>query len=74
MSHVICHKCGSNDHIQGYGLAVGPMGAYTYCDNCDELLEFSPDLEGVSEDQAKEIQRKTDEWRKSVTDAQKHNQ
>ena len=40
MSHVTCPKCGSNDHMTGYGLAAGPMGAYTFCQGCDELIEF----------------------------------
>lgn len=47
MSHVTCPKCGSNEHTSGYGLAAGPMGGYTFCDGCDALLEFSPDLQGL---------------------------
>ncbi len=56
MSHVTCPKCGSNEHTSGYGLAAGPMGAYTFCNGCDELIEFQPDVEGLSEEEA-ETQR-----------------
>ena len=56
MSHVTCPKCGSNDHISGYGLACGPMGSYTICNSCDALLEFCPDLEGLDDERATRIQ------------------
>ena len=52
MSHLMCPKCNSNEHTSGYGLACGPMGAYTFCDGCDALLAFAPDLDGVPEDAA----------------------
>lgn len=55
MSHVTCPFCGSNEHTSGYGLAVGPMGSYTFCDGCDELIEFIPDLEGMPDDIAERI-------------------
>jgi hypothetical protein len=43
MSHITCPKCKTRDHTSGYGLAAGPIGAYTFCNTCDGLLEFSPD-------------------------------
>jgi len=52
MSHVTCPKCGSRDHTQGYGLAAGPMGAYTFCNACDSLLEFMPDSTYTDEERA----------------------
>lgn len=66
MSHVTCPKCGSNDHTSGYGLAAGPMGFYTFCNGCDVLLEFCPDLEGVPEDRAQKLLAGVEEWRKEV--------
>ena len=65
MSHITCHKCGGNEHYMGYGLAAGPMGSYTFCE-CGELLEFSPDLEGVPQERAAEIQRDVQKWRDSL--------
>ncbi len=47
MTHLTCPKCGSNKHSSGYGLAAGPMGGYVFCEGCDSLLEFSPDLQGL---------------------------
>lgn len=55
MSHLTCPKCGSNNHTCGYGLAAGPMGSYCFCDGCDELLEFSPDLQGLELEEANRI-------------------
>ncbi len=49
MSHVTCPKCGSNEHQCGYGFAAGPLGSYTFCEGCDELIEFAPDTEGLDE-------------------------
>ena len=66
MSHLTCPKCGSKEHTIGYGLAAGPMGGYTYCDGCDELLEFWPELTGLSEEDAKAILTSVEEWRKRV--------
>jgi hypothetical protein len=60
VSHVTCPKCGSNEHITGYGLACGPMGAYTICEGCDALLEFAPDLEGLDDETAKRITANTE--------------
>lgn len=48
MSHITCKRCGSNKHSRGYGIAYGPMGSYTVCDECDALLEFSLDSEGMT--------------------------
>lgn len=55
MNHLTCPKCGSNDHTTGYGLAAGPMGGYTFCNGCDELIEIFPDLDGLEEDHAARI-------------------
>lgn len=63
--HITCHECGSNEHMSGYGLAAGPMGMYTICD-CGELLEFTPDLEGIPDDHAERLKKQTDEWRSTV--------
>ena len=53
MSHITCKKCGSNDHLTGYGFAAGGMGAYTLCNGCDEVLEFFPDPECAQPEDAK---------------------
>lgn len=66
MSHVTCPKCGSQEHITGYGMAFGPMGSYTVCEGCDALIEFSPDLQGVPEDRVPIIQAEVAKWRKEV--------
>jgi hypothetical protein len=63
MSHLTCPKCGGTDHTQGYGLAAGPMGAYTFCDGCDAMLEFCPDLEGLPEEHAQRILADVEKWR-----------
>lgn len=55
MSHLTCPKCGSNEHTCGYGLAAGPMGSYCFCDGCDVLLEFTPDLQGLDVETANRI-------------------
>lgn len=52
MSHVTCPKCASNEHVTGYGFAAGPLGMYTFCCGCDELIEFSPDTEGLDDMEA----------------------
>ena len=65
MSHITCHKCGSNEHMTGYGLAYGPIGSYTACE-CGELLEFMADLEGLDDDEARTIQANVDDWRKTT--------
>ena len=31
------------------------MGAYTFCNGCDELLEFAPDYEGLSEEEVNKL-------------------
>jgi len=66
MSHLTCPKCGSKDHISGYGLAAGPIGFYTFCDNCNVILEFTPDLEGVPEEAAKKILAEVEKQRIEV--------
>jgi len=50
VSHVTCPKCSSNEHVTGYGFAAGPLGSYTFCEGCDELIEFAPDTEGLSDE------------------------
>ena len=52
MSHVTCPKCGSNEHSCGYGFAAGPLGSYTFCNGCDELIEFATDTEGLDDEAA----------------------
>lgn len=52
MCHITCPNCGTRDHTSGFGLAAGPMGAYTFCDNCDRLLEFTLDSSYDEEEQA----------------------
>jgi len=48
MTHIICSKCGSNEHYIGYGFAVGGLGGYTICE-CGEVLEREPDPEAALE-------------------------
>jgi hypothetical protein len=62
VSHVTCPKCGSNDHITGYGLACGPMGAYTLCEGCDAVLELFPDYEGLSEEHEKRVRDEVEKY------------
>lgn len=52
MSHLTCPKCKGTEHYQGYGLAAGFMGAYTFCE-CGALLEGFADVEGLDDDLAK---------------------
>ena len=66
MSHLKCPKCGSTEHTSGYGLAAGPMGSYTFCDGCNALLEFAPDLEGLPEEYAKQLLADAEVRRKEV--------
>lgn len=66
MSPIICPKCGCNEHLSGYGLAVGPMGAYTLCGGCRTLLEFTPDLDDLPDDAAKRILAGVEKWRMEV--------
>ncbi len=46
----------------GYGYAAGPLGSYTFCDGCDELVEFWPDTEGLSDEQGAAAIAKCKEW------------
>jgi hypothetical protein len=62
-----CPLCGfSGEHESGYGLAAGPMGAYTYCGSCERLIEFSPDTEGMTDEQAAAAFTKRDAWRAAL--------
>jgi hypothetical protein len=69
MSHITCPYCGSNDHTSGYGLAAGPMGSYTFCNKCNELIEFSADTEGMSEDQIQRLQKMGEELKTKLAEA-----
>ena len=67
MTDIPCPKCGySEEHYRGYGLAAGPMGCYTFCGKCNTLLEFSPDLDDLSEEAVKRIQEWAEKQHKSV--------
>jgi hypothetical protein len=62
-----CPSCGySGEHNQGYGLAAGPMGSYTFCAACNELLEFIPDFEGIPEETVIKVKAFVADWRKKV--------
>ena len=56
MSHITCPKCGSNEHVTGYGFAAGPLGGYTFCEGCDAILELTPDVQDLDDERAKKIQ------------------
>ena len=56
-----CPKCGSRQTYSGYGFAAGPLGAYTLCENCDHVLELSPDVEGMTDEQAAAAHRLAEE-------------
>ena len=66
MSHITCPSCGSNDHLVGYGLAFGPMGGYTVCEGCGELLEFAPDYAGLPDEEVARIRAFVADWRAKV--------
>jgi hypothetical protein len=53
MTHLTCPNCQSTDHTAGYGLAAGPMGSYVFCNMCNELIDFSPDLCGLDDEEVK---------------------
>lgn len=58
-----CPYCGHDRMTHGYGYAAGPLGAYSYCDGCNELVDFWPDTEGLSEaDEASAID-KAEKWK-----------
>ena len=73
MSHITCPFCGSNEHTVGYGLAAGPMGSYTFCDSCDELIEFTPDLGGVPAKIASRIMREQRKFEARIAAAKEKN-
>lgn len=68
MSHITCPKCGGTEHMTGYGYAAGILGGYTFCESedCGALLELWPDLEGLTEERAKELLAEVAKWRESV--------
>lgn len=46
-----CPVCDAyTTQIGGYGLAAGPMGSYSYCDNCDHLVDYWRDQDGMYDD------------------------
>lgn len=56
MSHITCLSCKSaENHVTGYGFAAGPLGGYTLC--CEYVLEWSPDIDDLSEEQLEEARR-----------------
>jgi hypothetical protein len=59
-----CPFCKSTEITSGYGYAFGPLGGYTFCENCDELLDLSPDLDGLDDEECQRITTAVDEWRK----------
>lgn len=50
-----CFFCGADDLSYGYGLAAGPLGAYTFCNKCDQLLAYEPDMKGLNGEDAKRL-------------------
>lgn len=68
MSHITCHECGSQDHIGGYGMAVGGIGTYVICCDCSTVLEYHPDCEGVPEEVAVIIRNQHSVWLKAVNE------
>ncbi len=53
-----CPKCGG-EMDYGYGMAMGGLGSYEYCCVCP-YAQASPDLEGLTEPQAKRVQEAAD--------------
>lgn len=47
---MVCPLCDCPDVVSGYGYAAGPLGSYTFCEGCNELIDFCPDFEGFNED------------------------
>jgi hypothetical protein len=66
MSHIRCHECGSDDHVQGYGFAAGPLGGYTMCSDCGATLELTPDLEGLTAPNVEYIEAAMKRWVEGV--------
>ena len=62
----VCPYCGSASHVTGYGLAAGPLGSYTFCNGCDELIEFTADVDGVSDDHIARLQSMQDDLAKKL--------
>jgi hypothetical protein len=58
-----CPLCGSKNITSGYGYAGGPLGAYTFCDDHNELIEYTPDLEGLDEEECLRLTEMADKWR-----------
>lgn len=69
MNYVLCPYCGSDDHVSGYGLAAGPMGSYTFCNTCDQLISFRADYEGLPEDRIVKLKGMQASLDKTLADA-----
>ena len=54
-------------HDSGYGYAAGPLGAYVFCAGCEQLIDFSPDTDGMTDEQALAAFAKRDKWRAGLT-------
>jgi hypothetical protein len=46
------------------------MGSYTFCNDCDELIEFAPDLEGLPDEAVARIQKMQSEWQERIEHAE----
>lgn len=47
-----CFFCGSQDLHTGYGLEAGPLGIFTTCHGCGQLVGFAPDYDGLAAEDA----------------------
>jgi len=56
MSLPTCPICDSVERATGYGVAAGPIGFYSFCEGCDNLLEFSLDYEGLGTSLVEKLQ------------------
>lgn len=61
MSHIVCHDCGGDDHVTGYGFGCGLFGGYTVCE-CGTTLELHPDTEDMPDDHAKAVAENLARW------------
>lgn len=59
---LVCPVCDQRTrNTCGYGLAAGPIGAYTFCDACDYLIDFMPDSDHIEdEEEMKQLKIKND--------------
>lgn len=40
-----CFFCGGSKLSTEYGIAAGPLGVYTFCDSCEQLIGYAPDFD-----------------------------